>query len=259
MEKSKELQIFQIAHKIPPYGLTDDEFHTPIHAGKELHKDIFVCDLCDNTLDNISDQNYAFRELTAIYWIWKNVHDVEFVGHEHYRRRYALCPSEIIGILNSGKNAIMECRPLDYRAPFVAYSMTINPIDITAATKIIKRKYPNMEKACDEYFFKRNDMHWKNMFIAKKEDYDEMCEFVFDIIFEFRNLFNLTTEERVFNYVSLTAREMVHIGMNDPYNKNWQKYMLGLFGFLSEILFSFYAWYKFDYVYNSPMYLKEGV
>lgn len=41
----------------------------------------------DNTGDNISAKNPNYCELTALYWVWKNL-DCEYIGLCHYRRYF---------------------------------------------------------------------------------------------------------------------------------------------------------------------------
>lgn len=40
----------------------------------------------DNDGESISEKNNQYSELTAIYWAWKNLKDVDFIGLAHYRR-----------------------------------------------------------------------------------------------------------------------------------------------------------------------------
>ena len=60
------------------------KYFTPINVGantNHIKKEI----LKDNSLNNISDKNPHFCELTALYWAWKNNSD-DYVGLMHYRR-----------------------------------------------------------------------------------------------------------------------------------------------------------------------------
>jgi len=45
-----------------------------------------VCPGCISPSENISDKNCYYSELTGLYWVWKNCHDVDYVGTCHYRR-----------------------------------------------------------------------------------------------------------------------------------------------------------------------------
>ena len=62
MKKSEQLQIYVLTHKIPSYGLPDDEYRTPIHCGKSLNSS-FVCELGDDIGDNISYKIHGFLKI----------------------------------------------------------------------------------------------------------------------------------------------------------------------------------------------------
>lgn len=78
-----KLTMYMVTHKdvdFIPKG------RTPILVGNSISTKNF---LRDNTGDNISCKNACFCELTAMYWIWKNDKDSDFVAIEHYRRFFA--------------------------------------------------------------------------------------------------------------------------------------------------------------------------
>lgn len=65
-----------------------NETYFPIQVGKELHPELDLGIQPDNTGDNISGKNDYYCELTALYWIWKNV-TADYKGLCHYRRFFS--------------------------------------------------------------------------------------------------------------------------------------------------------------------------
>lgn len=84
---NKELTIFSVFHK--DYPQPNCDFIKPIQVGKALST-MDLGFLKDDIGENISAKNPTFCELTALYWMWKNSHQIEseFVGLSHYRRYF---------------------------------------------------------------------------------------------------------------------------------------------------------------------------
>ncbi len=85
----KELTIFSVFHK--EYQIPDCSFIKPIQVGKAISStDLGL--FADDTGTNISAKNKTFNELTALFWIWKNLDsiDSEYIGIAHYRRYFCL-------------------------------------------------------------------------------------------------------------------------------------------------------------------------
>jgi hypothetical protein len=88
------VKIFSAFHK--PSVTPPVEWVTPIQVGTEYGAEIF-CPIQDNQGDDyISEKNGSFCELTALYWIWKNLDkiDAQYIGLAHYRR-YLFVPSAV--------------------------------------------------------------------------------------------------------------------------------------------------------------------
>ena len=84
------LRIYIVTHK--PCSIPSDGVFVPIHVGRAVSKysDEMAWMQGDDTGDNISQKNPQYCEMTAHYWIWKNVHDTEYVGVCHYRRFFGI-------------------------------------------------------------------------------------------------------------------------------------------------------------------------
>ncbi len=73
-----------VAHHKPGF-VYKSEVYEPIQVGRSL-SDIKLPMLGDDTGDNISHLNPWYCELTALYWVWRNVTGLDYVGFCHYRR-----------------------------------------------------------------------------------------------------------------------------------------------------------------------------
>ncbi|MCF7645053.1 DUF4422 domain-containing protein [Bacillus subtilis] len=70
-------------HKATP--IINSSVFQSVHVGRALSNKPILGTIGDDTGDNISSKNKSYCELTAMYWMWKNM-DSEYYGLFHYRR-----------------------------------------------------------------------------------------------------------------------------------------------------------------------------
>ncbi len=155
-------------------------FQTEIQVGAALTKER-ICGLTDDTGENISERNRQFCELTALYWIWKNAGQ-DIVGLEHYRRHFLLQEDWYQRMRDNHVDVILPT-PL-YVAPSLAQNYRDRHVaaDWDFMMDYLKRIYPGDFKEAVS-FFDANLYSPCNMFIMKKEILDELCTWLFPILF----------------------------------------------------------------------------
>lgn len=161
-----------------PYPLSG--FQREIQVGAAL-TDERVCGLTDDTGENISERNRQFCELTALHWIWKNAKE-DIVGLEHYRRHFLLQHGWHQKIKENNIDVILPT-PL-YVTPNLAqnYKNRHTASDWDYMMDYLKQMHPrDYEQAVS--FFDTNLYSPCNMFIMRKEIVDDLCSWMFPILF----------------------------------------------------------------------------
>ena len=155
-----------------------------IQAGCALANSELVEVRCfDNIGDNISDKNRQMCELTALYWIWKNAGN-SIIGLEHYRRRF---------ILPDGWERVFSENMADVILPvplFVNPSLKSNyfgrheemPWNVMLE-EIGHIHGMECRKAAEDFFDNTGCYSPCNMLILRKEILDELCEWLFPVLF----------------------------------------------------------------------------
>ena len=193
--KKKNIKIIVATHK--KYQMPDDDIYFPLHVGREGKEDLGLQG--DNTNDNISLKNPFFCELTGVYWAWKNL-DADYVGLVHYRRYFAskiknkdkfksiLKREELESYLNDYDILLPKKRKYYIETIYNHYKHTMHVETLDEAIKIIEESHPEYMSSVVKVM-KRRSMHAFNMFIMKKQYFDEYCEWLFSILFELENRF----------------------------------------------------------------------
>lgn len=66
--------------------MPDKKGYLPVLVGTAKNYEPGIEYQRDDEGENISAKNPNYNELTAVYWAWKNLKDVDAVGLVHYRR-----------------------------------------------------------------------------------------------------------------------------------------------------------------------------
>ncbi len=218
-------KILVCCHK--PGDFISDDVYTPIQVGKAVSEyDLGI--LGDDTGDNISSENANFCELTGLYWAWKNMKPVDYIGLCHYRRYfnfnergtafrgYTIKRSDELGKLDLtipdidklfGKYDIFMPK-----AEYYPYSLTIDYAashvseDLHTLFDIVDELYPKYGKAMDAVFNKSNKLRPCNMFIMRWADFQDYCKWLFCILFEARKRINIEhynqRQARIWGYMA---------------------------------------------------------
>lgn len=182
--------------------------------------------LADNTGDNISIRNRYWSEITGMYWAWKNIKEVDYIGLCSYRRffNFKKDPLSAINIIpidsinEIDKIEIPDIKKIlsDYDViipkPY-SYAYSIRKVcslnyrdeDFDLLEEIIHELSPEFDDAFHSILYSTNKMIGHNMFIMSWKHFDEYCNWVFSILFEFEKRIDPTDypikQVRVFGYM----------------------------------------------------------
>jgi hypothetical protein len=205
IDEEPVIKILVCAHK-EDYVRNDDVF-MPIQVGKVI-SDVDLGFQGDDTGDNISIKNRNYAELTALYWAWKNLKNVDYIGLNHYRRYFyfsslplmdhKICPTEEFrNIKNTtfdlnrhlGKYDIILSKPTRFAYPYyLRYCLDGWSHDYRLFKKIIEDLFPEYSYSFCEVMEHRNKISYCNMFITKWEIFDDYCKWLFAILEEAERL-----------------------------------------------------------------------
>lgn len=175
---------------------------------------------------NIADKNYCYCELTAMYWLWKNI-KTDIKGLCHYRRYFSnndfltmsemdfctgnkikdkLLSEEMIKMILK-KHDIIVVRP--YRPyPVTEYedlSIWCYEKDINVLRDVIAQNYPEYFSSFDKITKSKNLSHY-NMMISSSEFFDSYCKWLFSVLADVENRTDIrnydTQHKRIYGYMA---------------------------------------------------------
>lgn len=214
LKKFNNIKILVATHK--KTWFPDDSVYLPIQLGCNIHKNFGI--QTDNTGENISEKQPYYSELTAVYWAWKNLH-CDYIGINHYRRyfvknnillfkdlkKYILKENDFKAILGKTDVILPKKRNYYFINRFQHYKYQHNINDLLKCRESIKEIYPEYVKFFDEEMNEYSG-HICNMFVMKKEVFDNYCKWLFSILFDLENKIDIKNrneyQKRVFGYIA---------------------------------------------------------
>lgn len=216
------MSIYVVTHK--KYNIPKMKEYVPIQVGAAIYEDLGYEK--DSEGDNISAKNPNYCELTALYYMWKNLDD-DIIGLTHYRRyfcdrktlnplQHILSFDQVRNILNGYDMIVPYKMHRQGRTIKEDYAKRHNIRDYEECRNIISEFFSDYLKAFDTVSDSK-DLYQYNMMITKKDIFDSYCEWLFKILFE--------------------LEKRIDISDYDTYNSR-------IYGFLSERLFNVWVEHK---------------
>lgn len=203
--------IYVVAHKMYESPKLDDAYKT-IYVGNKVREEAKEKGfLVDSVGDSICEKNPYYCELTALYWIWKNIKLNDWVGLNHYRRYFMssethaiLTKDEIEQFLSNHDVILWKKLCLNETVERFYYRGAGYKKDILLLKKICKEIYPDYLNACNEVL-KGKSASYANMFVMRKEQFDGYCKWLFTILSAMEKEMDMTDytiqEKRVYGYL----------------------------------------------------------
>ncbi len=169
-------------------------------GGVELKNNYTLPMLADNNGDSISKLNKGICEFTGMYFLWKN-YDFKkpYIGFSQYSVGLDLEDYDINQILNEYKIILPHKTKLNVKL-YEHYGIFHNLKDLLDLRGIFIKIYPSYVQFFDDTLV-QTYLYTNNIFIMKKEDFIELCDFIWSIISVYLEEKHIYTYEDCINIV----------------------------------------------------------
>lgn len=201
------IRIYAMTHK--KFEVPSDPLYQPLHVGHAVSEDLGYPG--DDTGENISALNCYYSELTGLYWVWKNCHDVDYVGTCHYRR-YLINDKEQVFTKYEYEAMLQEYDLITTKrvklnnSYHLGFSANHNRKALDMTGEVIRELYPEYYDTFVQ-LVNGTETYFGNMFVTSKSLYDTYAEWLFSIFAVVAERIELETGEdayhkRVFGFIS---------------------------------------------------------
>jgi len=184
----------------------------------------------DDDGENISSKNPNYNELTAIYWAWKNLNNIDAIGLVHYRRLFAsrsnrnvpIQKNEVEELLKHNDVILPKKRHYYIETNESHYIHAHNEVPLIELERIIDNNYPSYSEAFN-IMLKSRKAHMFNMFIMEKKRFNSYSKFIFSVLSDLEKKIDIKDfsieEARVYGYLSELLMDVWIIKNNIQYTE----------------------------------------
>lgn len=200
------IKILIATHK--EFKLPQNNIFLPIQVGRKLANSKLNIQ-GDDEGDNISEKNNTYCELTALYWAWKNLTNIDYIGLSHYRRYFdfytggkyfnhlkIIKPDELTQynfqvpniekLFNKYDIILAKPAVYEYRLK-TEYCSSHVAEDYEVMKGIVKKFMPDYYDAFNQVFEENNKLSHFNMFIVSNKMFNDYCNWLFSLLGQIEN------------------------------------------------------------------------
>lgn len=209
-----DIHIFQMVHhrdKDLQTSYENPDYMTRLQVGV-VNADKYVAELRDNELDNISEKNGNYSELTGLYWIWKNYvqagkSEKGYVGLAHYRRFLEFSDNDLTKLRNNDIDVVLPY-PMPYEPNIEAHHLRyLSNSEWNAVLQALDELKPEYSKAYKE-ILKQNYFYNYNVILAKSDVLDDYCSWLFPLLFRIEEINDPNGEKQPNRYIGYVGETL---------------------------------------------------
>ncbi len=154
-----------------------------VHAGATFSNEN-IAEYRDDEGESISYKNRNYCEMTAFYWMWKNLKSfapVDYVGLFHYRRMLDISDDDILALKKNDIDIVLPYPMLHEPNAYEHHTRYIKESDWEAMLRALREVRPEYYEALDDIFSKPYFYNY-NMMVARPRVIEEYGEWLFPIL-----------------------------------------------------------------------------
>lgn len=188
----------------------------PVQAGAAM-TDLQLEVLQDCTGEHISEKNGDYCELSVLYWAWKN-RSSNYMGLCHYRRWFEIDELKLFQIVDNQIDVVLPIPGIQLPSNQEKWKQYHDGKEWDIMCQMTLKLYPEYSETVLAYG--KMHMHYKyNMFIAKKEIFNQYCQWIFSILFAIEEHYKKNHIQVEGRYLGYIAENLTSIFFIHNYNK----------------------------------------